>query len=64
MIGMARLQVIGGGKMGEALLVGLVTNGWAEPADLHVAEPDPARQEAIAAAVSGMSVSSEPRRWH
>jgi len=27
---MARLQVIGGGKMGEALLGGLVSSGWAD----------------------------------
>ena len=60
MTGMARLQVIGGGKMGEALLVGLVASSLAEPADLHVTEPDPARQEAVAAAVPGVSVSSEP----
>ena len=60
MLSVVRLQVIGGGKMGEALLVGLVANGWAEPDELHVVEPDPARQEAIAAAVSGVSVSSSP----
>ena len=60
MTGMARLQVIGGGKMGEALLVGLVASGWAEPGDLHVVEPDPARQEAVAAAAPGVWVSSRP----
>ena len=60
MSGMTRLQVIGGGKMGEALLVGLVANGWAEPSELHVVEPDPARQEAIAAAAPGVSLSGEP----
>ena len=60
MTGMARLQLIGGGKMGEALLVGLVTNGWAAPSDLHIVEPDPARQEAVTAAVPGVSVSSRP----
>ena len=60
MTGMARLQLIGGGKMGEALLIGLVASGWAEPGELHVVEPDPARQEAVAAAVPGVSVSSGP----
>lgn len=60
MRGMARLQVIGGGKMGEALLGGLVASGWAEADDLHVVELDPARQEAITAAVSAASVSSDP----
>ena len=57
---MARLQVIGGGKMGEALLGGLVASRWAEPNELHVVEPDPARQGAVAAAAPGVRVSSEP----
>ncbi len=60
MTGMARLQLIGGGKMGEALLVGLVTSGWAEPDELHVVEPDATRQGAVASAAPGVSVSSGP----
>ena len=60
MTSMVRLQVIGGGKMGEALLVGLVGNGWAAADELHVVEPDPARQQAVAAAAPGVSVSAEP----
>ena len=60
MTGMARLQLIGGGKMGEALLVGLIANGWAEPDELHVVEPDAARQGAVASAAPGVSVSSGP----
>ena len=60
MMAMARLQVIGGGKMGEALLVGLVGSGWAAADELHVVEPDPARREAVADAVPGASVSGEP----
>ena len=57
---MVRLQVIGGGKMGEALLVGLVSRGWAAPEDLHVVEPDAARQEAIATAVPAVSIGDRP----
>lgn len=57
---MAHLQVIGGGKMGEALLVGLVASGWAEPDELHVVEPDPARRDVMGSAVPGASVSSDP----
>ena len=60
MTGMARLQVIGGGKMGEALLVGLVSNGWAGLGELHVVEPYKARQQAISAAAPGVSVSGRP----
>ena len=55
-----RLQVIGGGKMGEALMGGLVSSGWAGADELHVVEPDPARQKAISAATPGVSVSTEP----
>ncbi len=58
---MARLQVIGGGRMGEALLGGLVSSGWAAAGELHVVEPDSARQEAVADAVPGVSVSAQPR---
>ena len=57
---MARLQVIGGGKMGEALLGGLVARGWAGASELHVVEPDPARQRAVSAAAPGVSISTEP----
>lgn len=60
--GMVRLQVIGGGKMGEALLIGLVSNGWAAASELHVAEPDPARRDAVTKAAPGVSASSEPTR--
>ena len=57
---MVRLQVVGGGKMGEALLVGLVGSGWASPDELHVVEPDPARRAAVTAAVPEASTSSAP----
>ena len=57
---MARLQVIGGGKMGEALLGGLVSSDWAAADELHVVEPDPARQKAVAAATPGVSISTQP----
>ena len=60
MRGMARLQLIGGGKMGEALLVGLVSRGWAGVDALHVVEPDPDRQRVIAAAAPGVSVADMP----
>ncbi|MDP6976172.1 MAG: pyrroline-5-carboxylate reductase [Acidimicrobiales bacterium] len=57
---MTRLQVVGGGKMGEALLGGLVADGWAAAGDLHVAEPDPARRDALLDAVPGLSVGADP----
>ncbi len=44
---MATLQIIGGGKMGEALLGGLVKSGWAPAADLAVVEPVLERRAAL-----------------
>jgi pyrroline-5-carboxylate reductase len=44
------LAVIGGGRMGEAIVGGLVAGGSFEPAGIVVAEPDAARREALAAA--------------
>jgi pyrroline-5-carboxylate reductase len=35
---MAKLAIIGGGKMGEALIGGLVHSGWAEPDEIVVCE--------------------------
>jgi pyrroline-5-carboxylate reductase len=56
----AKLQVIGGGKMGEALLGGLVADGWATPDELHVAEPDASRRDALSAAIPGLPVGPDP----
>lgn len=50
----AKLLVVGGGKMGSALVGGLVSSGWATPGELAVAEPDPARRAALAASHPGL----------
>ncbi len=50
-----RLQVIGGGKMGEALLSGLVADGWAAAGELHVVEPDAGRRGVLAGSLPGVS---------
>jgi pyrroline-5-carboxylate reductase len=42
----SRLALLGGGKMGEALLGGLVDAGW-DPEDLAVAEPVPERRHVL-----------------
>jgi len=55
-----RLQVIGGGKMGEALLGGLVADGWASADELHVVEPDPDRRAVLADVLPGVSVGEDP----
>ena len=51
-----RLQVIGGGKMGEALLGGLLADGWASAEQLHVVEPDPDRRTVLAGLLPGVSL--------
>jgi len=56
----ARLQVIGGGKMGEALFAGLLAKGWATAEQLCVVEKDPGRAEALRAAFPGAQVVDEP----
>ena len=56
---MAVLQVIGGGKMGEALVGGLLRAGRVG-ADLLVVEKDPARVEALHAALPEVAVADRP----
>ena len=59
-LSMTRLMIIGGGRMGEALLGGLVAAGWAEPADLAVVEPDPVRSRELDAAHPGVQILTAP----
>src|SRR6056297_1695477 len=54
---MHRLVIIGGGRMGEALLGGLLAAGWA-PGDLAVVEALPARRDELSAAHPGVTVSA------
>ena len=49
-----RLVVFGGGKMGEALVRGVVRAGWARPRDIAVVEPIDARREALTVAHPGL----------
>jgi len=55
-----RLLVVGGGKMGSALLNGLITAGWAPPGELAVADPDPARRQSLTEAHPGLTVVADP----
>ena len=57
---MTRLVLVGGGRMGEALLGGLIGSGWAEASDLAVVEPVAARREELAARYPGLTVSDQP----
>ena len=54
-----RLVIVGGGRMGEALLGGLVASGWGA-GDLGVVEPLPARREELGARFPGVTTSAAP----
>jgi pyrroline-5-carboxylate reductase len=56
---MGSLMVVGGGKMGEALVAGLIRSGWAPPGDLTVVETDPERRRQLAQRQTGVRVVGE-----
>ena len=55
-----KLQMIGGGKMAEALLGGLVDRGWAAAEELHVVEPVAERRALLQTRHPSMSIGTEP----
>ncbi|MDA8392517.1 MAG: pyrroline-5-carboxylate reductase [Actinomycetota bacterium] len=58
---MEQLALIGCGKMGEALLSGLIGSGWADRAELAVVEPSDSRRDALAARYPGVGLYSAPQ---
>ena len=55
-----RLQVIGGGKMGEALLSGLLARRWAPAEEMRVVEVLPARADQLRERFPGLDVAERP----
>lgn len=55
---MTKLAIIGGGKMGEALIGGLIHAGWAAPEDIAVVEIHEERREYLAKTY-GVSVTGD-----
>lgn len=55
-----KLVMVGGGKMGSALLSGLVSAAWAPVADLAVSDPDPTQRQWLADAHPGLTVAEGP----
>jgi pyrroline-5-carboxylate reductase len=55
-----KLLLVGGGKMGSALLSGLVAAGWATVEELAVSETDPAQRARLEAANPGLTVVGGP----
>ncbi len=57
---MSNLVIVGGGKMGGALLGGLLRSGWAELTDVAVVEPAAERREELAVAFPGLRLLHAP----
>ena len=57
-----KLTLLGGGRMGEALLGGLLTAGWAEAGDLAVVEKVAARRDELVTRFPGVAVLDRPAR--
>ena len=55
----ARLAVVGGGKMGQALVAGLLASGWAKAEELAVVEVSEARRTELAALLLGVDVRAD-----
>ncbi len=57
---MTALVIIGGGRMGEALLGGLLAAGRFEPGDVTIVEVDADRADTLSATYPGVEVRAEP----
>ncbi len=55
-----KLLVVGGGKMGSALLGGMLKGGWAPASELAVVDPDPAQRRRLADAHPGLGIAEAP----
>jgi pyrroline-5-carboxylate reductase len=54
------LLIVGGGKMGSALLGGLLSSGWVKPEEVAVAETSSARRDELAGEFPGVRVVDAP----
>ena len=57
---MARLVVVGGGRMGEALVAGLLAGGWGDPSELVLVEKVEPRRQELGRRFSGVEVRMDP----
>ncbi|MBV8463756.1 MAG: pyrroline-5-carboxylate reductase [Acidimicrobiales bacterium] len=55
-----KLLVVGGGRMGSALVGGLLHMGWATPDELAVCEPDARARSRLSERHPGLTVTSQP----
>ncbi|MBA2752445.1 MAG: pyrroline-5-carboxylate reductase [Actinobacteria bacterium] len=56
----ARLVIVGGGRMGEALIAGLLAADWGDPSELVVVEKAESRRRELAEQFAGVDVRTEP----
>src|SRR5262249_7702012 len=56
-----KLALVGGGRMGEALLTGLLRSGWAEATEVAVVEALEPRRRALQELFPRVEVRAEPR---
>ena len=56
---MTRLAVVGGGKMGQALVTGLLQAGWASPEHLSVVEVAEARRAELLGQLPGVDITAD-----
>ena len=59
-----KLLVVGGGKMGEALVGGLLAAGWAQPSEILVIEPSNTRRAELGTAFAGVPVVEQIQSGH
>src|SRR6185436_20165004 len=57
---MTRLQIVGGGRMGEALAGGIVGAGWGVPSDLRIVEMSAPRRLELADRFPGSEITDHP----
>src|SRR4051812_35863307 len=57
---MTKLLLVGGGRMGQALLGGLLSSGWATVDELAVVEKVPALRDELTTRFPGLRVEAEP----
>jgi pyrroline-5-carboxylate reductase len=57
-----KLQLVGGGRMGEALLTGLLASGWADAADVAVVEKLADRRSALTNQFPGVAILDAPEK--
>ncbi len=57
---MTRLQIIGGGRMGEALVSGIISSGSVAARDVTIVEVDPDRRADLADRLDGVTLVTSP----